>query len=43
MDKVVADVAKMGFHPNQVRAVVERMLEAGAQVDMNTVLDQLMR
>jgi len=43
LDKVVMDVAKMGFHPNQVRAVVQRMLDSGAQVDMNTVLDQLMR
>mmetsp|Transcript_20277 Transcript_20277/g.28074 ORF Transcript_20277/g.28074 Transcript_20277/m.28074 type:complete len:375 (+) Transcript_20277:212-1336(+) len=43
LEKIVQDVAKMGFHPDQVRQVIQRIASSGQTVDMNVVLDQLMR
>jgi len=42
MDRIVHDVAKMGFHPDEVRRTIQRIQASGKNVDMNTVLDRLM-
>jgi hypothetical protein len=43
IEKVVEDVAAMGFTRQAVRDVVRRLTENGQSVDLNIVLDQLMR
>ena len=42
MDKIVADVAAMGFSPQQVQAVIQQLTSTGQNVDLNVVLDKLM-
>mmetsp|Transcript_12602 Transcript_12602/g.35144 ORF Transcript_12602/g.35144 Transcript_12602/m.35144 type:complete len:291 (-) Transcript_12602:1438-2310(-) len=42
IEKVVEDVAAMGFTRQAVRDVVRRLTENGQSVDLNIVLDQLM-
>ena len=42
MDKVVDEVASMGFSRDRVRAVVHRLTENGQAVDLNAVIDALM-
>eukprot|EP00898_Chlorokybus_atmophyticus_P008969 jgi/Chlat1/9073/Chrsp94S08322 len=42
VDKVIDDVAAMGFSKDQVRAVVRKLTENGQSVDLNIVLDRLM-
>lgn len=42
VDKVVEDVAAMGFSRGDVRGVVKDLLDEGRQVDLNVVLDKLM-
>lgn len=42
IDKVIDDVAAMGFTRDQVRAVVKKLTENGQSVDLNVVLDKLM-
>jgi hypothetical protein len=43
MERVVNDVARMGFHPDEVRRTVQRIQSSGEKVNMNAVLDKLMR
>ena len=42
MEKVVDDVAAMGFSKEQVRGVVKKLTENGQSVDLNIILDRLM-
>lgn len=42
IDKVVDDVAAMGFERNVVREVVNTLTANGQSVDLNVVLDKLM-
>lgn len=42
MEKVVDDVAAMGFSKEQVRGVVKKLTENGQSVDLNVILDRLM-
>merc|ERR1719482_2131070 len=42
VDKVVDDVAAMGFSRGDVRGVVKQLMDEGRQVDLNVVLDKLM-
>ncbi|GBG66835.1 hypothetical protein CBR_g70713 [Chara braunii] len=42
IDKVINDVAHMGFNKEDVRSVVKRLTENGQSVDLNVVLDKLM-
>lgn len=42
IDKVVEDVAAMGFSRDKVRAVVRKLTENGQSVDLNVVIDKLM-
>ena len=42
VDKVVDDVAAMGFSRGDVRGVVKALMDEGRQVDLNVVLDKLM-
>lgn len=41
VDAVVNEIATMGFPPYQVREVINKMLEAGQNVDVNVVIDRL--
>ena len=43
IERVVEDVAAMGFARHQVRDTVRRLTESGEAVDLNKVLDSLMR
>lgn len=43
IERVVEDVAAMGFTRQAVREVVRKLTENGQSVDLNIVLDQLMR
>ncbi len=42
VEKVVDDLALMGFAKDDVRAVIKRLAENGQSVDLNVVLDKLM-
>ena len=42
IERVVEDVAAMGFTKDAVRAVIRHLTESGQSVDLNIVLDQLM-
>eukprot|EP00245_Coleochaete_scutata_P005927 TRINITY_DN19935_c0_g1_i1.p1 TRINITY_DN19935_c0_g1~~TRINITY_DN19935_c0_g1_i1.p1 ORF type:complete len:564 (+),score=119.23 TRINITY_DN19935_c0_g1_i1:102-1793(+) len=42
IDKVIDDVAAMGFSKAEVGAVVKKLTENGQSVDLNVVLDKLM-
>eukprot|EP00897_Mesotaenium_endlicherianum_P007545 jgi/Mesen1/6819/ME000035S06199 len=42
IDKVIDDVAAMGFSKEQVHGIVRRLTENGQSVDLNIVLDKLM-
>ena len=42
IEKVVDDVAAMGFSKEQVRGVVKKLTENGQSVDLNIILDRLM-
>lgn len=41
--QVIQDVANMGFHPNDVRRVVNEIMQSGQSVDLNVVIDRLTR
>mmetsp|Transcript_6585 Transcript_6585/g.19879 ORF Transcript_6585/g.19879 Transcript_6585/m.19879 type:complete len:133 (+) Transcript_6585:2-400(+) len=43
IERVVEDVAAMGFAKHQVFLAVRRLTESGEAVDLNKVLDSLMR
>lgn len=42
IEKVVDDVASMGFPRDKVRSVVRKLTENGQSVDLNVVIDKLM-
>ncbi len=41
--QVIDDVANMGFSRHEVRGVINQLMDAGQAVDLNIVLDRLMR
>lgn len=43
VDDVIDNVVAMGFRRDLVRATVKKMTESGRSVDLNVVLDKLMR
>lgn len=42
-ERVVDDVAAMGFSRERVRAVLRDLAESGQSIDLNVVLDRLAR
>lgn len=42
MDKIVNEVAQMGFSQQQVYGVIQQLTASGKNVDVNVVLDRLM-
>ena len=43
MERVVEDVAAMGFSRERVRAVLRDLADSGQSIDLNVVLDRLAR
>ena len=43
MFQVIDDVANMGFSRHEVRGVINQLMDNGQAVDLNIVLDRLMR
>ncbi len=41
IERVVDDVAAMGFSRSEVRAVLRELMDQGQAVDLNVVLDRL--
>lgn len=41
IEKVIDDVAVMGFSREEVRRVLKQLMESGQSVDLNVVLDRL--
>lgn len=41
IEKVIDDVAVMGFSRHQVRSVLEELMAEGKSIDLNVVLDRL--
>ena len=42
LERVIDDVASMGFSRREVREVVLEMMQSGQAVDLNVVVDRLM-
>jgi len=43
IEKVIEDVSLMGFTKDEVRTVVRELTKQGKTVDLNVVLDKLMK
>jgi hypothetical protein len=43
LERVVEDVAAMGFSRDRVRAVLRDLADSGQSIDLNVVLDRLAR